>query len=222
MLKRSLLSHKKFRTSFYIIVLVLIIAGTFYILWIQPRLLFRDDYKFSQLSPSKQRAILHKILSLPGMHHDAFISLIHIGDETSVPYLVKSVKWQKPSSGGSWPCSAAHCAEAFQTITNNYPGDDYQDWVAWWKENKGKTRRQWILQGFTQNGLLVSDPPDDSFICALLEILIDTRKHYVNHAWSILTEVSKDQLMNCIDLNLSSGSDSKRKGAEIALSKLEK
>jgi len=53
-----------------------------------------------ELPPNEVRQAMHKVLAYPGYHHDAYIYLITTGDETSVPILVNSLKWQPRSPDG--------------------------------------------------------------------------------------------------------------------------
>lgn len=64
------------------------------------RTLFSRMEQGEDLSPGEVRQAAHKILAVPGSHHDAYIYLIGTGDETSVPCLVNSLKWQPRSPDG--------------------------------------------------------------------------------------------------------------------------
>jgi hypothetical protein len=56
---------------------------------------------WESLTPTKKRSILHAALAQPGGHHDVYGSLCEVGDETSVPLLINSLKWQEHSPEGS-------------------------------------------------------------------------------------------------------------------------
>jgi len=88
------------------------------------------------LSPAEQRKVLHRILRWPGVHHDAYIALIEVGEETSVPFLIKSLQWQPRTPDGLMVCTKGHCLEALKRITGADAGIEYEDWAAWWEENK--------------------------------------------------------------------------------------
>lgn len=57
-----------------------------------------------------QRSLCHRLLRLPGGHHDVFVMLIRIGDESSVPYLIRSLRWApEVKDGEGVACTWAHC-----------------------------------------------------------------------------------------------------------------
>lgn len=60
---------------------------------------------------------------------------------------------------------------ALAMISNQYLGEDFALWQAWWKANKHKTQEDWIKEGFKSKGYTLTDPLDAPSILALLEIL---------------------------------------------------
>jgi hypothetical protein len=116
-------------------------------------------------------AALHKALARPGDPHDVILEIARINDATSVPFLIEALarEGQVPSAG---PYAAIdtrlHCLEALQVITNQDAGRNAEDWRSWYEANRLKSQEQWIREGFAQKGFPVSDPPDDSFISALI------------------------------------------------------
>ena len=195
---------------------VLVVA--FLLLYALPRCLVGS---LGGLPPRMQRLVLHTALLFPGGNlHDAYIDLIRVGDESSVPFLIRSLKWHPRSPDGSMVCTKGHCLEALERITNNNPGYEYEDWKRWWRENRRKTRQEWIFDGFRAAGPPVSDPPDDAFICVLMGALIGNRGHLREHARSILDGVPRERLLACADQAMTSSVPDERGGAVLTVAQI--
>jgi len=122
--------------------LLVLLAALFYWQYWGPRRFLMKFESLESMSPAEQRKVLHRILRWPGMHHDAYIALIEVGDETSVPFLIRSLQWQPRSTGGLMICTKAHCLEALRKISSEDVGTEYEDWAAWWEENKENYERK--------------------------------------------------------------------------------
>ncbi|MDQ1256974.1 MAG: hypothetical protein QG656_1575, partial [Candidatus Hydrogenedentes bacterium] len=68
-------------------------------LYLHPDLRDLDDFDALKKKPeAEQRSFLHRVLKNPrGNHHDAFGMLQLVGDETSVPIILKVLKRYAPS-----------------------------------------------------------------------------------------------------------------------------
>lgn len=193
----------------------------YYRIFVHPfRVMMTDE--FWERPADEQREHFHKILSLPKnayFYHDACLELTFIGDESSVPFLVNNLKYH-PRSEDWRPCSTTLCLNALKSITNNDPGMEYKHWKAWWKKNKDKSRRQWVLLGFEEMGLPATDPPDDKFKVALIRALVDERYHVSKNAWDLLSTVPEEKLKPSIEKCMVSGELPERRGAAVALQQL--
>jgi hypothetical protein len=82
-------------------------------------------------SPAEFRAAAHDTLRFYCPYpHDAFLVLIEYGDNTSVPVLIRSLRW-KPDTPpyGVMDCTKAHCLEALRKLTGQDRGKNYDDWA---------------------------------------------------------------------------------------------
>ena len=87
----------------------------------------------------------------PPAGHDAYIHLAFVGDETSVPRLIRAMRWA-PCAENGWECTWSHCSQALCAITNQAPRPSYRAWRTWYEANRGKSRDQWIADGFRAAG----------------------------------------------------------------------
>lgn len=118
---------------------------------------------FVDLPPATQRSALHWALE-KGITHDPCIMLAQVGDETSVPHLIRALERKRPMT-----CS--HCWEVLEEITNNRPGDRREAWERWWGANRRKTRMEWVHDGFRAEGFSVTVPPDARYLSELIGAL---------------------------------------------------
>src|ERR1700687_4361926 len=125
-----------------------------------------------QLPTAERLAQLHKALASSGDPHDVILEIGPIGDGTAVPFLIEALAKEGtvPREG---PYAAIdtrfHVLDALQSITNHDAGPNAEDWRRWYEKNKGKTQAQWIKDGFVENGVPASDPPDGAFVTALIQ-----------------------------------------------------
>lgn len=155
----------------------------------------------ARMSPAQRRAQLNAALRIAREPHDAYIYLIELADDTSVPLLIERFRLDHPapppppepepepppvdpfpySIGPVAPvahklipafyCVHAHLVDALANATNTHRGMYYPAWKAWWDENQHKSRREWLAQGFKEAGLSPSDPIDDQFGIGLIGVL---------------------------------------------------
>jgi len=82
-------------------------------------------------SPAELRAAAHAALRFPGPGaHDAYVVLLRCGDASSVPVLIRSLRWQPHTPpNGVMVCTKAHCLEALHRLTGRDLGKNYEDWA---------------------------------------------------------------------------------------------
>lgn len=82
-------------------------------------------------SPAEFRAAAHAALRFPGFDpHDAYLVLLDYGDPSSVPVLIRSLRWQPHTAPhGILICTKAHCLEALRKLTGRDLGANYEDWA---------------------------------------------------------------------------------------------
>ena len=102
--------------------------------------LYTSDHKpRKDIDKEAARKALHGILGWPYRgDHDAFLYAAALGDYSTVPLLIRDLKyqgWTKPGDG--MDCEKAHCIDALVQITGVNAGCNYEDWAKWWEE-KGK------------------------------------------------------------------------------------
>jgi hypothetical protein len=105
----------------------------------------------------------------PPAGHDAYIRLAFVGDETSVPRLIRALRWA-PDGANGWECTWSHCCEALSAITNQKPGYSYKAWRTWYEANRTKSRLDWIADGFRDAGYEVTPDGQEETVRALLAI----------------------------------------------------
>ena len=147
---------------------------------------------------------LHNSLHQSLDHHDAYLSLIGLGNEETVPLLLERLRIDYGETEPIRPtpplgvhlgfiCTHVHLIEALRSITNTDQGMYYPRWKAWWDANHGLPRLQWILGGFKEGGLHVAQPPDETFGLELIETITDRREYYAINARRLLEIVPVKQ-----------------------------
>jgi hypothetical protein len=189
-------------------------AGTFFYTQIRrPNRLMMDMNWHATATPSEKLAVAHKILRWGGNIHDAFLTVIEHGGPASVPYVLAAMRGRFPQ--GVSVCTDLHGLDALRRITNQDFGGNEAAWIAWWQQNKAKPREEWIRDGFAKAGLPVSNPPDDRFVKALIDLLPDKKR--ADNAWHLLKPLPTEQLLRCIDAQAADPSPLVRQAAVEAL-----
>lgn len=155
----------------------------------------------SKRDQSTDRALrrLHDILRQPpgpndAARHDAYLSLIGIGDEETVPLLLERLRIDygttepvlAPGLKLGFVCTQVHLVDALRSITNTDQGMFYPRWKTWWDAHQSLPRLQWILSGFKEAGLHVIDPPDERFGLELIQELTGKSQYYSINAYRLL------------------------------------
>lgn len=83
-------------------------------------------------TPAELRDAAHGVVRLPfGDSHDAYLVLIKHGDASSVPLLIRSLRFLPHTApGGGMICTKAHCLEALRKLTGVDRGKNYADWAS--------------------------------------------------------------------------------------------
>ena len=77
------------------------------------------------------RQVCHRVLRMgDSNHHDAFLMLQNCGDLSSVPYLVRALRWH-PAGPQFMECTTAHGIQALKAITHEDFGLDLNAWEQW-------------------------------------------------------------------------------------------
>jgi len=93
-------------------------------------------------STATKLAKLHRLLDSAtddkGDIHDAFLSLGTIGDSSSVPHLIRALRFYPdheigPNENVGLICTHRHCVDALERITGAKVGISYSSWNAWWQ-----------------------------------------------------------------------------------------
>ena len=115
------------------------VAG--YTQWWIPNRKLADVRWFASAPNAEIKRVAHQVLRVPfGNHHDAFLTLESVGDQTSVPLLISALRWEEhtksPSDG--MICTKAHCLHALRRLTGQDAGVNYGDWKRWWSKQKDR------------------------------------------------------------------------------------
>ncbi len=144
---------------------------------------------------------LNDILRNHSNLHDAYISLISIGNKASVPLLIERLRKDygatepvlRPGVMEGFDCAQLHLVDALRSITNTDQGMHYPRWAAWWQKNKDFSQQQWMLTGFATAGLHVTEPIDQQFGLELIEQVGRNTRFLAFNASHLLANVSAEQ-----------------------------
>lgn len=149
------------------------------------------------LSVAQVRAQLHDVLRRYREPHDTYLALSALGTAETVPLLLERFRQdhgmarlpEPPppptiSDPGAFPfpmiiapvgrlvpayvCVHEHLVDVLRNTTNTDRGMYYEDWAAWWRENRQLTQDAWIAKGFADIGLHVADPIDERYALELM------------------------------------------------------
>jgi hypothetical protein len=79
-----------------------------------------------------------------------------VRDAEAIPLLIQVLETSEPET-------AAAAADALAAVTLHRLGADARRWLAWWKENRGRGRAEWLFSGLTS-------PERETRIAASLEL----------------------------------------------------
>ena len=125
--------------------------GAWYAFVWEPIAIYRDSDRWGSLSAEEACFMSHRTLVCCPGPHDDFVYLYYCGDESSVPFLVWSLRWM-PSDEEPRICTWGHALDALSMITNHSAGPNKEDWYQWYDANKNKSQREWWISGFVVEG----------------------------------------------------------------------
>jgi outer membrane protein assembly factor BamB len=97
------------------------------------------------------------------------------------------------STVAAFSCVHHHLVEALANTTNTNQGLYYPAWEAWWRENAGLSRDEWVAKGFAAAGLHVADPIDDRVALELMAHVGGPRGHLQFNALHLLARPAADR-----------------------------
>ncbi|MEP4077862.1 hypothetical protein [Haloferula sp.] len=113
--------------------LLLAVSGACYyrfVIW--PRDHFREVCNDPDSTDDECREAIHRMIAW-NESHDGFVLLETLGDETSVPLLIRSLGRapEEDRKSGRVECTWGHCRDALIAITGEDFGYDVEKWRAW-------------------------------------------------------------------------------------------
>ncbi|MDD5090286.1 MAG: PQQ-binding-like beta-propeller repeat protein [Candidatus Wallbacteria bacterium] len=185
----------------HLVILCLPLLPVFlFIWWFQQQ--FRDIESpcpiWTRVSQDQLRRLIQLSLLLPESNtHDQVGYLGSIGTEESVPVLLSCLKGH---DRGIQLCTISHLRGSLTELTN-HEYHRYRDWKKWWRKNRHKTRKQWMLEGFREHGFDASDPPTDLFIRQLISAKSgSTQPAFLNwNASGQLKQYPREQVLKNLD-----------------------
>ena len=102
-----------------------------------------------------------------GLTHDSALTVELYGGKEWVAWIIDRLKAGRQIGG----CRNCHRDTVLQGMTNQFPGNRAEDWIAWWARNKDKTQIEWIRDGFAARGIALHDPLTQDDVAALLLVM---------------------------------------------------
>ncbi len=107
--------------------------GIYYHQVIHPkRVVMRLHQEGVELSPQEWREVYHDAIRWGG-DHDSFLGLMSVGDESSIPHLIRVLE----DMPGPMGCTKDHCIDALRAITGEDLGEDAASWKQWDESSEG-------------------------------------------------------------------------------------
>jgi hypothetical protein len=139
---------------FWLAALTILLSGgfclCFYALVWKPCQQYKSLSWWEKASMEERRLLCHRVVSYRiADPHNAFMSLIEIGNWESVPILIEGLKRLNPSSSNdntrTHTCTEGLCESALGSITGEDYGLDWRMWRKWWtSKGKFQTPPAWI------------------------------------------------------------------------------
>ena len=172
---------------------------------------------------------LHDALRKHSNLHDEYLEIAGIGNEESVPLLLKRLRLDYGSSqpgessgiGVGFDCAQVHLIEALRAITNTDQGMYYPRWLSWWEANRSLSQQRWIQDGFAAKGLHVVEPVDEQFGLELIDLIGRDHGYLSFNAKRLLAEAVPEQRAKWAARAAESGQRYSQLGAIEVLSDLE-
>ncbi|MBN2581641.1 MAG: hypothetical protein JXL80_01135 [Planctomycetes bacterium] len=127
-----------------------------YLGFLRPLRLMQSEEFHYDADDAEMRQLCHLIMLWHPNPHDQFINLWHVGDESSIPYILWALRGMPQRRDGGMECTWWHGFDALRHITNNSVGDTREDWVRWYEANRHRSIMEWWADGFTAEGFDVA------------------------------------------------------------------
>ncbi len=120
-----------------ILPILLIVVGVFYYQVGVPIKQFTRiielDLQGEEFDPDELRSVTHRVLRwVP--HHDAIIAISWVGDSTSVPILIRTLRRvDKPDENGRVIDTSVNCLTVLCNLTGENFGFDAEAWADWYE-----------------------------------------------------------------------------------------
>jgi len=176
---------------------------------------------------------LHEELRQYPEPHDAYLALIELGNEETVPLLLDRLRLDYGASEPAplphgmmrgFICTQGHLIEALRSITNTDQGMYYPRWAAWWEANRKHPRERWVLDGFAAIGLHAVQPVDERFGLELIEFLPGENAqnaYQASNARRLLASLPRTTRAGWVTRAAASGDRTLRLGALDVLSRID-
>ena len=116
-------------------VLLLALSGVgYYRMVIWPRENFRQVCEDPDATKDELRDAIHRLIAW-NPSHDGFIFLEKVGDDSSIPLLIRNIRRipEADAKAGVVECTWGHCREALVALTGEDFGYDAEKWQAWYE-----------------------------------------------------------------------------------------
>ncbi len=198
--------------------IVVVLGLAFWFLWAGPRLRLTSLPR--DMDKAEARSACHRVLWLPGWQGKAIDGLHVVGDESSVPRIIRAMWWVREQSDHPAVRTQWSYANALRWITNHDAGETYSEWREWYALNRGKSQTEWIASGFAVDGLPVTAEPSVPSARALLAVLgeddhwtWETPYWRLLNAWRLLATYDLAIVDRALDEVIREGNAPEKRGA---------
>ena len=122
----------------------------------------------------------------------------------------------------AFSCVHHHLVDALANTTNTHLGFYYPAWDAWWRQNAGLSRDQWVAKGFAAAGLHVADPIDARFALELIAEAGGPRGHLRFNALQVLGRSAAEQRRGWLHAAAGDATSRRRLGAVRVLEHIDR
>ena len=128
MKRTATLTKRLLKVFLVVLALAALGAGLFYWQVIQPRRELRSllENRADDVPDAVLRKMCHRCIRWR-RDHDSFIYLQEVGDESSLPYLIRALG----RMGEIQMCTKGHCVDALEAISGEKFGEDVEAWERW-------------------------------------------------------------------------------------------
>ncbi|HOI56060.1 MAG TPA: hypothetical protein PLP01_12480 [Phycisphaerae bacterium] len=192
-------------------------AATFYVGILRPRNLMQSEEFYFNASDEEMQQLCHLTMLWWPDPHDQFINLWHVGDASSIPYILWALRAMPEN--GPMACTWWHGLDALKHITNHSDGNTRQDWVRWYEANRHRSVMQWWADGFAAEGFDVQADGSGDSVRQLLAVMgrsywfQEAPKPWLAHnAARMLNQLDREHVRAAVADVLRSGTAAERRG----------